>query len=230
MKKDRINATIIGVFYITAAVSSVIAVILYQPVLNDNWYLAVANGKKTAVTVGVLNDLILIVSAVGTGLMLFPYLRKKNDQIALGHLCFRFLEAVIITIGVITILALLQLSESFTLGHFRSTEDLKAAGELLQTMYRWTATLGPNFMLGINTFLYSYLLRKTALVPKKLASFGMITAVSVFVAGLLEVFQAIESFSALKGILALPVGVFEISLALVLILKGFRKQGLELLE
>ncbi|HFL2538673.1 TPA: DUF4386 family protein, partial [Clostridioides difficile] len=75
MMQNRRNAIIIGIFYIVAAVTSVIAVISYEPVLSEQWYLSVANGFKTKVLLGVLNDLILVLTAVGTSVMLFPYLR-----------------------------------------------------------------------------------------------------------------------------------------------------------
>lgn len=79
MTQDRRNAIIIGIFYIVAAVTSVIAVISYEPVLSEQWYLSVANGFKTKVLLGVLNDLILVLTAVGTSVMLFPYLRRWNE-------------------------------------------------------------------------------------------------------------------------------------------------------
>ena len=219
------NGIIIGVLYIVAAVSAVIAVIFYQPVLSDQWYLAVENGFETKILLGVLNDLLLIVSAVGTAVMLFPYIRKWNEHLALGYLCFRFMEAVFIAIGLVSILGLLSLSMHYETGTL-TNETVQAAGFLLQSFHRWTFMLGPNLMLGINTFLYSYLLLRTGLVPKPLAIFGMVTAVLVFGAGLLDMFGSIEPVSTAKGILALPVGVYEMILAVWLIVKGFNKQKL----
>lgn len=221
MTQDRRNGILIGIFYIVAAVSAVVAVLCYDPVLNDNWYLAVINGKKTELLVGVLNDLFLVMAAVGTAIMLFPYLRRWNEHLALGYLCFRFMEAVFIAIGAVSILGLLQLSIHYEASGIHNQENLSDIGYLLQGLHRWTSMLGPNFMLGVNTILYSYLLFRTRLVPRPLAMFGMVTAVLVFTAGLLEMFGALEPYSAAKGFLALPVGVYEMSLAAFLIVKGF---------
>ncbi|RUS48847.1 DUF4386 domain-containing protein [Cohnella sp. AR92] len=226
MTQDRRNGIIIGIFYIVAAVTSVIAVLCYDPVLSDNWYLSVMNGWKTKVLIGVLNDLFLVLSAVGTAVMLFPYLRRWNEHLALGYLCFRFMEAVFIAIGAVSILGLLQLSIHYEANDLTDQENLLGIGYLLQGFHRWTSMLGPNFMLGVNTALYSYLLFRTRLVPRPLALFGIVTAVLVFIAGLLEMFGAIEPVSAVKGFLALPVGVYEMSLAVWLIAKGFSKQNL----
>ncbi len=223
MMRDRRNARILGIFYILAAVTSIIAVVLYEPVLSDQWQMAVANGSKTKVLMGVLNDLLLIVTAVGTAVMLFPYVRHWNEHLALGYLCFRFMEAVFIAIGVVSILGLVQLSSYYDTSNLASETNLEPIGQLLQAVYHWTAVLGPNFMLGINTALYSYLLYRTGYVPKPLAIFGIITAVMVLIAGLLQMFGIIGPYSAVKGLMALPVGVYEMSLAFWLIVKGFKR-------
>ncbi|MFS0820397.1 DUF4386 domain-containing protein [Bacillus sp. 1P02SD] len=226
MTRDRVNGIIMGILYIVAAVTSIIAVIYYQPVLSEQWYMSVVDGFETKVLIGVLNDLFLVVAAVGTAVMLFPYLRRWNEHIALGYLCFRFMEAVFIAIGLVSILGLLHLSMHYEAGNLDS-ESLHALGFMLQSFHRWTFMLGPNLMLGLNTIMYSYLFFRTGLVPKPLAQFGMITAILVFIAGLLDMFGVVEPISTAKGLVALPVGVYEMSLAVWLIVKGFHNQNLE---
>ncbi|WP_435923170.1 DUF4386 domain-containing protein [Paenibacillus sp. DYY-L-2] len=225
--RDKRNARILGIFYIVAALSSIIAVVLYGPVLSEQWQMAAANGSETKVLIGVLNDLLLVVTAVGTSIMLFPYVRLWNEHLALGYLCFRFMEAVFIAIGILSILGLLRLSTYYSTAGLANTASLEPIGLLLQDIYRWTAMLGPNLMLGINTSLYSYLLYRTGYVPKPIAIFGMLTAVMVFVAGLLQMFGIIGPYSAVKGLVALPVGVYEMTLAVWLIVKGFHRDNLQ---
>lgn len=225
--RDKRNARILGIFYIIAALSSIIAVVLYGPVLSEQWQMTVANGSETKVLIGVLNDLLLVVTAVGTSIMLFPYVRLWNEHLALGYLCFRFMEAVFIAIGILSILGLLRLSTYYSTAGLANAASLEPIGLLLQDIYRWTAMLGPNLMLGINTSLYSYLLYRTGYVPKPIAIFGMLTAVMVFVAGLLQIFGIIGPYSAVKGLVALPVGVYEMTLAVWLIVKGFHRDNLQ---
>lgn len=43
-------------------------------------------------------------------------------------------------------------------------------------------------------------------------------------------FGIIEPWSTLKGLISLPVGVFEITLAIYLIIKGFKTEGLALIK
>ena len=121
----------------------------------------------------------------------------------------------------------MHLSIYYEADSLASEENLLPIGFMLQAFHRWTMMLGPNLLLGLNTIMYSYLLFRTGLVPKQLAIFGMVTAVMVFIAGLLDMFGVIEPLSTAKGLLALPVGVYEMSLAVWLIVKGFHKQNLE---
>ena len=212
MKKDRMNGILIGIFYFVAAVSAVIAVLLYQPILSEDWYRLAVNGSETAVLVGVMNDILLIVTAVGTAVMLFPYVRLWNEHSALAYLCFRFMEAVFIAIGVVSILGLLSLSTDYGAGHLANEETYHHIGSVLQSFHAWTFILGPNLMLGLNTLLYSYLLYKTEIVPKRLAVFGMLTAVMVFLAGLLDLFDIIGSFSTIKGIIVMSSSLYSTKL------------------
>ena len=230
MKKDRMNGIVTGIFYIIAAVSAVIAVLLYQPLLSEDWYKYVLTGSETAILVGVMNDLLLIGTAIGTAVMLFPYVRLWNEHSALAYLCFRFMEAVFIAVGVVSILGLLSLSSDYGAVYLANEESYHAIGNALQSFHAWTSILGPNLMLGLNTILYSYLLYKTEIVPKRLAIFGMLTAVLVFIAGLLDMFNIIGSFSTVKGLVALPIGIFELSLATWLIIKGFNTEKLDKLR
>ena len=139
------------------------------------------------------------------------------------HLTFRFMEAVVIMIGLVGILGLYSMSQAYATAQLSKTTELLATGVAFQSLHRWTFLVGPNLMLGINTTVYSYLLFKSRLVPRPLAVFGMVTAVLVLIAGLLDLFGIVAPDSAIKGLLALPVGVYEISLAVHLIYKGLRR-------
>lgn len=226
MLSHKQNAILIGIFYILAAVSSVIAVILYEPIMTESFYEVVQNGQETTVLWGAVMDLILLVSAVGTTSFLAPYLKRVDPQLALAYFGGRFMEAVFIGLGLASILVLISLSQAFAAGQVSDTGALIAQGYAFQGMHRWIMVLGPNFMLGINTFLYSLLFSRSKLIPKNLAYFGMLTAVLVFISGFLDMFGIIEPWSTLKGLIALPVGVYEISLAVYLIVKGFKAEGL----
>lgn len=217
---------LVGVLFILAAVSAVAGVILYDPILNGSDYLI--NGSKHANRViwGALMELILVVSVVGTATTMFPILRRYNETIALWHVCFRFLEAIVIMIGVISVLSLLTLSQEFVAAGAPDVATFQTSGTILKAIHEWTFMLGPNFMLGINTLMYSYIFYKTKLVPKFIPILGMTGAALVFICALLVMFDIIEQVSVWGGLLALPVAANEMILAVWLIMKGFNSSAL----
>jgi hypothetical protein len=221
MITNRKTAIIVGVLFILAAVTSIIGLILYNPILNGPDYLTTGFENKNQVILGALFELILVCSAIGTSIMLFPILRKQNESIALGYVCFRFLEAVIITVGIISVLSLLTLSQEFVETAAPNVTSFQASGTVLLAVHDWTFMLGPNFMLGINTMMCSYLLYKSKLVPRFISIMGLTGAALIFIAALLEMFGIILQLSTWGAVLAIPVALYEMTLAVWLIVKGF---------
>ena len=227
IKSSQRTAKIIGVFYILAAVTSIIALyIYYQPILGPD-YLVKGAANANSVIMGAIIELILVVSLIGTAVGLFPFLRKYNEHIALGYFSFRFLEAVLVTVGIVAILALLNLSQSFVAAAVPNISSYQAVGTVLISIHNWTFLLGPNLMLGINTVLYSYLLYISRLVPRPIATLGLIGATLILLAAFLEISGVILQVSFWGGILALPVAAFEMALAVWLIIKGFNPSAIK---
>lgn len=219
-KKHKLNATITGIFFILAAVSSIIGLKLYDPILVDNDFITLANQHFNGIIWGAINELILCVTATGTGLMMYPYLKKYNESLGLGYLSFRMLEVVFIMMGIVAVLAVLSLSQQYA-NRLIEKPLATAIGLAFIEFHDWTFMLGPNFMLAINTFIYSYVFFQTGLVPKKLATLGLTAACLIMLAALLEMFEIIEQISTFGVILALPIAIYEMSLAVYLIRKGF---------
>ncbi len=226
--KDRTNAIFTGIFFIAASLTAIVGLLLYNPLLANTDYLNAGASNSSQIILGAFFELFLVVSNIGTAIMLFPYLRKYNERLGLGYLCFRFIESVTILIGIVSVLSLLTLSISFT---GDSTADIKtytSIGISLKAIHDWTFTIGPNFFLGINTFIYSYTFYKTGLVPKILATIGITGAILIFITAFLKMFGVIMEFSTAVVILALPVALYEMILAVWLILKGFNFKGLSI--
>ncbi|NOU72467.1 DUF4386 family protein [Paenibacillus sp. LMG 31458] len=226
MNANKKSALIVGVLFILAAVTAIIGLLLYDPILNGPDYLRKGSEHANQVILGALMELMLVVSAVGTATTMFPILRKYNETIALWHLCFRFLEAIIITIGIISVLSLLTLSREFAAAAAPDTASFQASGIVLKAVHDWTFLLGPLFMLGINTMMYSYIFYKSKLVPRFISILGMTGAILVFICALLVMFGVIQQVSFWGAILALPVAANEMILALWLIIKGFNESAL----
>jgi hypothetical protein len=230
MNSNKITAKMVGILFILAAVSAVAGVLLYDPFLTSSDYLTKGSEYYNQVVLGAVMELILVISAVGTATIMFPLLRKYNETIALWHVCFRFLEAVVITIGIISVLALLTLSKEYVAGGATNIASYQASGTTLKAIHDWTFSLGPNFMLGINTMMYSYIFYKSKMVPRFIPILGMTGATLVFICALLVMFDVIDQVSLWGGLLALPVAANEMILAVWLIAKGFNESAIDSLN
>ena len=223
----RTNAIVTGFFFIMASTTAIIGLKLYDPVLvgNSN-YLQIAQSSKQA-ALGAFFELLLVCSNIGTGIMLFPYLKLFNERLGLGYIFFRFLEALLILVGIISVLALTTLSSFYANNLSLANGAFVTEAVALKAIHDWTFILGPHFVLGINTFIYSYVFFKSRLIPQKLALWGLIGAVLIFAAANLELFDVIKVNSGALVIMALPIALYEMVLAGWLIVKGFNFENIE---
>ena len=220
MSFNKSNAKITGWLFIVAAVSSIIGLKLYDPILSDNNFIVSANNHYNQIIFGAINELILVVSATGTGIMLYPLLKRYNESMGIGYLSFRMLEAVFIIIGLLSILTVLSISESYVDGAITDKANAQNLGLSFISLHKWTFMLGPNFMLSINTFIYSFVFYKTKIIPSNLARLGLLASFLIMTAAILELFGVIQQISTWGILLALPIALYEMTLAIYLITKG----------
>lgn len=220
---DRNGSKLTGYFFIIAAISSIIALKLYDPVLTHEHPLFAANQHGNQLIFGALNELLLAISAMGTSIMLFPLLKTYSERMALGYLTFRLLEVLFILIGMVAILVALAISQDYAQHNYPDQTHAAFLIEVCKRLHKWCFTLGPNFMLAINTFIYSFVLLKLRSIPPVLAKWGIISAHLILVAAILELFGIIQQISIWGILLALPIALYEMILAFLLIIKGFRK-------
>lgn len=225
MNSNRKHEKITGVFFIAATTAAIIGVKLYDPILQNDIFLSAANNASTQLVLGAFFELVLACSAVGTGIMLYPHLKRHSESWGLGYALFRLLEVVFILIGVISMLSIVKLSQESAISPEHVLPSLQASGNILKKIYSLAFILGPHFMLGINTFIYSTIFFQTKLVPRKISAVGMLGAVLISIAAILELFGLIPQFSAQIIFWALPIAVYEMVLAGWLIVKGFSQEA-----
>ncbi len=226
MNSARKNAVIIGALFILADVAAILGLFLYSPILDNPDYLIAGAAHANRIILGAFFELVLAAAAVGTSIMLFPYFRRINESIALGYVCFRLLEAVLIIVGILSVLSLLTLSQEFVKAGAPAASFFQTSGVLLIAVHDWTFLLGPNFMLGINTMMCGYLLFQSKLVPRFIAVMGLAGATLILIAALLEMFGGILQLSMWGAVLAFPIFIYEMTLAIWLIVKGFNESAI----
>ena len=77
------RARIFGVLFALTFVTSIAALLLYDPVLNDADYILGA-GADTRVQLGALCEIFLAITNIGTAVVLWPIVRRQSETLALG--------------------------------------------------------------------------------------------------------------------------------------------------
>jgi Domain of unknown function (DUF4386) len=221
MTSTRRTATVAGVFYLITFVASIPAVAFLAPVLNNPDYI-VGAGSDTRVTWGCLLDVVNAVACVGTAVTLFPVVKRQNEAAALGFVTARVLEAAIIVVGVVSLLAVVTLRRDLAGAAGADTHSLVTVGRSLVAVRDWTFLLGPGLIPAVNALLLGYLMYRSALVPRVIPVLGLIGAPLLVASALATMFGINEQASVLSAILTLPVAAWELSLGVWLVVKGFK--------
>ncbi len=210
-----------GVLYLITHVTSVPAAFLYGPVLNNPDYI-VGPGPDTRVLWGGFLEVVCALAIVGTAVALFPVVRRYSEGVALGYVGLRTLEAGIIAVGVVPLLAVVTLRQQLAGAAGTDTATLVTLGNALVAAHNWTRVLGPGLVCGTNTVLLASLLYRSGLVPRFIPVLGLVGGPLVFAYNTARMFGVSEQILAWVAIGVVPIFAWEVSLALRLIAKGFK--------
>ncbi|WP_301928940.1 DUF4386 domain-containing protein [Ferruginibacter sp.] len=210
LRKTSLTA---GIIYLLTFVS-IPTLTLYGPIHQPNYILS--NSNDTPVIIGGILEIIVGLTSVATAVVLYPVLKKQHEGFALGLVASRILEASTIFVGVAFLLAAMTLHKN------GGGADSLSTSHALVALYDRIFLLGQGYIPAINDLLLGILLFKSRLVPRTLSIIG-IAGEAPLIAGYLAVmFGVIDSVSPLAALSALPVAVFEFSLGIYLVIKGFR--------
>jgi predicted permease len=76
MNEDQRSARIFGVLFIITFITSIGALALFRPVLDDPAGYIAGGGKDNQIYLGAFLELLLIISNVGTAVVLYPIARR----------------------------------------------------------------------------------------------------------------------------------------------------------
>lgn len=201
-----------GVLYLITFVS-IPTLSIYGAVKGANYVLGA--GPDTAAIIGGISEIIVTLAGIGTAVAFFPLLKKQNETLALGLVAARILESSTIFVGVAFLLSIVSLRQA------GAGSEALATSHALAALYDRIFLLGQSFMPAICDLLLGYMLYKSRLVPRALSLIGIVGA-PVLLAGYFAVmFGFFGQHDALPGMSAIFVALFEFSLGIWLIVKGF---------
>jgi hypothetical protein len=222
MTSARRTAIVAGVFFLITEVTAIGGLLLYGSVLGTPDFIVSASVDDTGVLAGAFLEVLLAIAVVGTGVTLYPVIRRVNEGMALGHVAGRLIEAAIIAVGAISLLAVVTLRQDLAGTTGAEATAAVTVGQSLVAVHDWTFLFGPKLALGVNTVLLAYLMYRSRLVPRAIAVLGLVGGSLVFASGTAVLFGLYEDLSVLGVSAAAPVFAWEVSVAVWMIVKGFR--------
>ena len=223
MTSFRTTAFVAGLLYLITYLA-IPTVALYLPALSDPSFI-VTSGTGTGVLWGAVLELIVVIAIVGTGVVLFPVLRRQNEGVALGFVASRLFEGGVITVGIISLLSIVTLQQEAGSTVGADPGSLIIAGQSLVAAHDWSFLIGQGLLPGINALLLGSLFYKSRLVPRVIPLLGLIGGPLLISSALGQVIGINEQYSAWSAIAVAPIFLWELLLGLWLVFKGFDRSA-----
>jgi hypothetical protein len=213
-------ARVTGVLFVITFIASIPPVLfLYGPLLDHPRYIVGGGSADNGASLGALLELILIVANIGTAVVLYPVVKRVNEILALGFVTARVIECAFIAVGILSVLSLVTLRQEAA---GADAGSLLTVGKSLVALHDWTFLLGPGFVVGIgNGLILGYLMYRSGLVPRGMALLGLIAGPVLLARFVGILFGVFEPMSVLGSLMVAPEFLWELSLGIWLIVKGF---------
>jgi hypothetical protein len=217
MADDQRNARIFGVLFIVTFLTSIPAVLLFQPVLDDPAGYIAGGGKDSQIYLGAFLEFLLIIANVGTAVVLYPIARRQNEVLAIGYVAARIIECVFLAAGIIFVLGVVSLRHD--------SPDAADLAVSLAALKDWSFLFGPGLVVPFgNGLILGYLMYASGLVPRWMAWLGLIGGPLLLVGNVGVLFDLWEQTGAV-GLLVAPEFLWELLLGIYAAGWGFRRSA-----
>jgi hypothetical protein len=215
-----------GWFFIGTFVTSIPARILFIDGLDASWTDTVFNPgalSENSLKIGSILEFGVIAFNVATAVVLYPVVKRSQPILGLGYVTARVMESAFIAIGLISIIALLDVHDAWTAASGAEAVALEAQGNTLVSVYDWAFQFGPGLVVGFgNGLILGWIMYRTGLVPPRMAFFGLVGGPLLILSFVLILFGAYDNGEGPSGLLALPEIIWELFLGIYCAWKGFR--------
>lgn len=206
-----------GIFYLLTFVS-IPTLAMYRSVRAPGF--VTGAGPDTPVIVGVVLEMIVALTGIGTAVALYPVVRRQGEARAVGFVASRTLEAATIYVGIVSLMSIV------TLRRAGAGSGALVAAQGLAAQYQWTFFFAQSFIPAVNGLLLGTLMYQSRLVPRWLPTLGLFGAALLVACWFGVLVGLIDAISPVAALAALPIAVWEFSLGVYLTFWGFRASPL----
>lgn len=220
MEANRRTAIAFGVFLIAAIVCGLLNSV---PAIESPNYLEKLASLESRILVAVFFQAVMATIYVAIAVIMYPIVKMDSPNGALAYFAFRVIGATFSFVGIVTLLLLLALGRHFAQADAPNVADFEMIGALLRQARDGLNHIGAILPWSIGgVFLYLAFLR-TRLVPRWLSIWGLVGTALTLVATILYMLDQIQIVTITYIGLVSPTALFELTLAVYLIARGFRQ-------
>src|SRR3954452_24280321 len=143
---------IFGWLFIGTFVTSIPARLLFIHGVGASWsnmHFVPGDTSTTSLKVGAIVEFGLIVTQIGTAVVLYPVMRRQSETLSLGYVSARLMESVFAAIGLMSIISVVSVAESLNQSSGVGATALATQGVSLVHTYEWAFQWGPGLVAGI---------------------------------------------------------------------------------
>ena len=222
MSATRKAALVAGIAYIATFVFSIpVKFGLWVDVLDKpDWVLGA--GSDSGVPLGAMFEILTGLGGVVTAVALYSVARRHSERLALGFVTTRVMEAVVIFVGVLAIMANYTLRNDVAGTAGADTGALRTVGQALVAVHDWTFLVGPGVMPALNALCIATIMYRSRMLPRWIPTFGLVGAPLLLISATASLFGAWDQISGPAVLFALPIAIWEFSFGIYMIVKGFK--------
>jgi hypothetical protein len=205
------TSRLIGALFLAGFVIYGTGSILVASVVDGSDFLSGIGAVQTTLALGAFLMIATTAVDIGKAVIFFPVLERHGKRTAVAYLATMIFEMAMMTVGALALLMLIPLADQVDeLGRDAAQSLGSLAVDANETAYQ----IG-QLSLAFGCLFLCALLLRTGLVPRWLAILGLVGYATHMAGAAAEIFGAPISL-----VLLIPGGIFEVTLAIWLLVKG----------
>jgi hypothetical protein len=214
------SSRLIGALFLAGFLLYGTGSILVNTVVKDPAFLPGVGSMQTTLILGAFLMIATAAVDIGKAVIFFPVLERHGRRTAVAYLATMIFEMAMMTVGVLALLMIIPLADQAAAGQLGS-DTAQALGSLMVSANETAYQIG-QLSLAFGALFLAALLLRTRLVPRWLAILGLV-GYATHMAG-----AAAEIFGVPIGlVLLIPGAIFELTLPVWLLTKGFTPAAYE---
>lgn len=217
----RKTEVLVGLLFLVATATFFTAETLLVGVLERPDYLVDASVETGVLTIAALLAFVDGLAIVGIAVLLFPVLKPYSERLALAYVGFRVAELAALLFYMATPLLMIGLGDrSLERTVDPSASAMRHLGALFAALHGAANTM-LYLLVGVSGAILAFLLLRPRLIPRPIATLGIIGYPLMLVGTVLAMFGMTDLTRGAGTILFIPVGLFELVLPIWLFVRGF---------